>query len=916
MKYRDNAIVGLCAAVLFSLAYILGILGLPEDRLYDFFLRFRANRQRTVNVAFLDVDDHAIFYNGVFPWPRSVPAEGLLRLKEYGPLAAIFDIEYIDHGPQGVDSVYLNQGLENDFNRSFSEISSAAREILSALKLGRIGRGDIDDYTGSLIKIIDREHKNLYSMAQSIARDNDLYLAQAFALNGNSWATLNLREEPLDGEQAERRPVAQELFSYPVKASPGANTGAGFVDVLPPLPVFAKAAKGAGFTNVEIDNDGVRRRVYLAQNIHDHWYLQLSFAPLIDYFGRPEIELTKNRLTIKQARLPVTEKQSRFPGNVKKDIVIPLDGKGRMMLDWPAEDFEHSYSHVSFADFSLLDELEAELEYYTRALGSADLMTFVQFEPSISRVPGILAGLEENFDNARAAKNYALEKDDEGSFNDYTKYRAAVFSMLSELVSLNVDERVKELAARLGGEYPESAVFLEDEADYISQLINTIKVDLDRRNELNASNEKMLRDKFVILGRTDTGTTDYGANPFHGKYINVGTHAVVLDTILSESFIIPLGYWWRVVFMVLFVPLFFIASARFSPVLRAVLGFAVTLIVFGGSALLLRATGVYWGPLGAVFAMIGAVITREIISYAGSEKEKQFIRTAFSTYVSQDVVKEIISDPSRLQLGGTNRHMTAIFTDVKGFSTISEQLDPEELVSLLNRYLSAMSDIVLAEKGTIDKYEGDAIIAFFGAPLDLADHALRACVSAINMKKAEKELNKIIIEQNLSPILLLTRIGINTGNMVAGNMGTANKMNYTIMGNAVNLAARLEGVNKQYGTWILASEDTIRETGQRLLSRKLDRVRVVGINEPVRLYELLELSELADSGEKKLVQVFHEALELFEKRDWKSAAAGFKETLSLKNDDHPSQMYLTRCEQFIVKPPDDKWDGVYNLTSK
>jgi adenylate cyclase len=394
-------------------------------------------------------------------------------------------------------------------------------------------------------------------------------------------------------------------------------------------------------------------------------------------------------------------------------------------------------------------------------------MTFVQFEPSISRIPGILAGLEENFDNARMAKNHALENNDEGSFNDYSGYRAVVFSMLRELVSLNVDEKVKELAALIGEEYPESVEFLEGEADYIARLVNAIKIDLGRRNELSASIDMKLRNKFVILGRTDTGATDYSANPFHGKYINVGTHAVVLDTILSGSFIIPLSYWWRVVFMVLFVPLFFVASARFFPVLRAVSGFTVTLIILAGSVLLLRVTGVYWGPLGAVFAMIGAVITREIIS-----------------------------EPSRLQLGGTNRRMTAIFTDVKGFSTISERLNPEELVSLLNRYLSAMSDIVLAEKGTIDKYEGDAIIAFFGAPLALEDHALRACVSAINMKKAEKEFNKIVIEQKLSPAPLLTRIGINTG-----NMGTANKMNYTIMGNAVNLAARLEGVNKQYGTW-------------------------------------------------------------------------------------------------------------------
>ena len=907
MKYKDNAIIGLSAAFLFSIAYILGILSSLEDRLYDFFLRFRANRQRIENVAFLDVDDSAIFYNGVFPWPRSIPAEGLLRLKEYGSLAAIFDIEFIDHGPQGVDSIYLNQGLESDFNRSFAEINSAAQDIISALSSGRMGHNDIEYLSSSFTSLINNEHKNLYSRAQGVARDNDLYLAQALALNGRSWSTLNLREVPLDGEQSERRLIAEELFSYPVKAAANASLGAGFIDILPSLPLFAKAAKGAGFTNVEIDNDGVRRRVYLTQNIFDHWYLQLSFAPLIDYLGKPEIELTKRKLTIKQAQ---------FPGNIKKDIVIPLDGRGRMMLDWPSEDYEHSYSHISFASFSLLDEIETEIEYYTRSLNAADLMLFVQFDSSISRVPIILSGIEEDFDNAYAAKNYALETNDDAGFNDYIGHRIAIFSMLRELVSLDLDKKVKDLAADLSINYPESAVYIEEEAEYIAQLYDAIKVDLKRRNELSASNDKMLRNKFIIMGRTDTGTTDYGANPFHGKYINVGTHAVVLDTILSESFIIPLGYWWRVVILFLFVPLFFIASAGFSPVLRAVSGFAITLIIFVGAVFLFRATGIYWGPLGAVFAMIGAIITREIIAYAGSEREKQFIRTAFSTYVSHDVVKEIISDPSRLQLGGTNRHMTAIFTDVKGFSTISEQLDPEELVSLLNRYLSAMSDIVLAEKGTIDKYEGDAIIAFFGAPLDLADHAMRACVSAIKMKKAEEELNKVIMEQKLSPSPLLTRIGINTGNMVAGNMGTANKMNYTIMGNAVNLAARLEGVNKQYGTWILASEDTIKETGQQLLSRKLDRVRVVGINEPVRLHELIELYELAESSQKKLVSTFHDALDHFEKRDWKSAAGGFKEALSIKNDDHPSRMYLERCEQFVVKPPDDKWDGVYNLTSK
>ncbi|MDR0442815.1 MAG: adenylate/guanylate cyclase domain-containing protein [Treponema sp.] len=906
MTLWKNALLGLAAAAVFALLYLAGALSSIEDRLYDFFLRFRSTRPRIDSVVFLDVDDMAIAYNGVYPWPRSIPADGLLRLKEYGARAAIFDIEYIDHGPQGVDSLYLAQGLGNDFDRSFSEIDSGARDFFNAFSTGHIGRGDVDRVATSFSNLIRREQRNLYTRAQGVARDNDLYLAQALAIFGRSWGSLNLREYPLEGEQSERRPIAEESFAYPVNAASDASRGAGFVDILPTLPIFARAAKGAGFTNVEIDDDGVRRRIYLAQNIYDHWYLQLSFSPLIDYLGRPEIILEKRKLTIKQAQLP----------GGKKDIVIPLDQKGRMLLDWPKEDYVGSYSHISFANFSLLDEIEAELEKYGRALASADVALFTRFDSSLSRMPFILGDMEEYFDAAREAKNHALENISHDSFDAFLEYRNQSYALLAELVALDAETKVQELALLLSAEYPGSAEAIEDEAEYIAQLVNVIDINLKRWYELTESNDNALRDRFCILGRVDTGTTDYGANPFHGKYVNVGTHGVVLDTILSESFIVPLDRWLHILFMLILIPLFFAVTARLSPVFRASAGFGVTAVVFAGTAALLRFAGIHFEPLGTILAMISAVIIREIISYAGSEKEKQFIRTAFSTYVSGDVVKEIISDPSRLQLGGTKRHMTAIFTDVKGFSTISEQLDPEDLVSLLNRYLSAMSDVVLAEKGTIDKYEGDAIIAFFGAPLELPDHALRACLSAINMKKIEIELNKTIMENKLSPTPLLTRIGINTGNMVAGNMGTANKMNYTIMGNAVNLSARLEGVNKQYGTWILTSEDTVRETGDLLLYRKLDRVRVVGINEPVRLCELLDTVEHADEQQKKLVTVFHEALDNFERRNWKQATAGFEEALSIKPDDHPSKMYHERSGHFAAKPPQDDWDGVYNLTSK
>jgi len=292
------------------------------------------------------------------------------------------------------------------------------------------------------------------------------------------------------------------------------------------------------------------------------------------------------------------------------------------------------------------------------------------------------------------------------------------------------------------------------------------------------------------------------------------------------------------------------------------------------------------------------------------------LRRAFSTYLSEEVVEEIVSDPTKLQLGGINRHMTALFTDIRKFASISEALNPKQLVDLLNYYLSTMSDIILEQKGTIDKYQGDAIISFFGAPLELKDHALRACLAAIMMKRTEKKVNKDIHDKNISPIPIYTRIGINSGEMIVGNMGTQKKMNYTIISNAVNLAARLESVNKQYGTWILASEATIQETEEQLLTRRLDRIRVVGIQEPIRIYEILETIKDASAETLKLAQLFNDAFNLFESQKWTEAESSFNNILTQFPNDGPSRVFLKRSAKFRENPPSPDWDGVFNLTEK
>ncbi|MDR0496515.1 MAG: adenylate/guanylate cyclase domain-containing protein, partial [Treponema sp.] len=264
---------------------------------------------------------------------------------------------------------------------------------------------------------------------------------------------------------------------------------------------------------------------------------------------------------------------------------------------------------------------------------------------------------------------------------------------------------------------------------------------------------------------------------------------------------------------------------------------------------------------------------------------------------------------------------------------ISEKLDPEKLVSLLNRYLTAMSDVVLSEKGTIDKYEGDAIIAFFGAPAWMEDHAALACLSALQIKNREVELKQKIMNPDgeffkpLSKLIdkkvvptdrpLFTRLGINTGDMVVGFMGTPAKMDYTIMGNAVNLAARLEGVNKQYDTrGILISEYTRSQIGNEFIIRPLSRVTVVGIPVPLRLYELLDVASEASHETLEMIKLWETAFKAYENRDFDKAQKEFAEIFQKDPEDKVAKLYLERCEKFTVSPPSSEWDGVDNLTEK
>ena len=447
-------------------------------------------------------------------------------------------------------------------------------------------------------------------------------------------------------------------------------------------------------------------------------------------------------------------------------------------------------------------------------------------------------------------------------------------------------------------------------------------------------------DTYVVIGATAIALHDIFNTPISPVYPGMGNHITMLDNMLQNDFIRESAEWLNLLLLLIVVILAVGLTMFCSRISLTVGGIVVIVAVIFLGTFAVYQFGSLWVPMITCIAgTLAGFVTVTLYNYATEGSQKRFIKSAFSQYLSPKVVEQLILDPSQLKLGGEKREMTAIFTDIRAFSTFSEALgDPAKLVDLLNFYLTRMSNIVLDNQGTIDKYEGDAIIAFFGAPVRLDNHASLACRATIMMKRAEAAINREALSLGLitpevmhamakkgaissidDPNPIFTRLGINTGDMVVGNMGTPNKMDYTIMGNAVNLAARLEGVNKQYDTGgILISEYTRAFIGDEFILRPLSRVRVVGINTPLRLYELLDIASEAKPELLEMVKNWEKAFTFYEKMDFTAARDLFQVICDKNDKDMAAKKYLNRCVKGIASPPDEKsWDdGVDNLTEK
>jgi adenylate cyclase len=431
------------------------------------------------------------------------------------------------------------------------------------------------------------------------------------------------------------------------------------------------------------------------------------------------------------------------------------------------------------------------------------------------------------------------------------------------------------------------------------------------------------RDKVVFVGLSQPtapgiAPKDAFPTPFRGASgeptYGVEIHATLAGNILEGR---RIGLLPPVAEAALLLLLPLIASLAFvglRPLWGGVAFLALELLPLG-TGYLAFTSGHTWIPvvIPSVLQLPATYVLSLVWYYLTTVRERERIKRAFSFYLSPDMIKRIAADPDSLNLGGEEVVATALFTDIKGFTPLAEGLSAPETASLLNRYFSEVTGHIFEAGGTLIKYIGDAVFAIWGAPLRMEDHATQACRAALAMARQQRAS-----EGDADPVgKLITRIGVHTGEMLVGNLGSSQRFDYTAIGDAVNLAARLEGLNKAFGTLALVSGDTLAKTDGRFAVRPLGRARVVGRSEPVEIFELLGLKgEPAHLSEAALSR-FTQARQEFTQQRFTQAAECFQEVLSLTGgNDGPSELYLKLCASFAKNPPGPGWDGIINFESK
>ena len=635
---------------------------------------------------------------------------------------------------------------------------------------------------------------------------------------------------------------------------------------------------------------------------------------------------------------PFTEQCEEIIGNIKESLGIESDMLKCEDNDQKLADAIREAKNVVLGYyFSNVEEIPEEVKtenksYFTSRCLSSSIMG----DASICNIPEYENAIP-NLDKIKDASEYmgffTIEPDNDGIFRRVPliiKYDGEYYPALSLIgASLFLNEPIviqmgeellysegKCVSIKLGN----NEIPMNPSEDKTMYLVNyygpgrTFKYISFTDVFHGRADKKELQNRIVILGVSALGVYDRRPMALESEFPGVEIHANVIENILRKDYLVRIPYYMHIEALTcLLIGIILTLLLSKTRLQYGILGAVIIVILYFIGVYFLFTKGYYTKLTISTVEMLLLIISIATFRYITEEREKGKIREAFSYYVTKQVVDEIMKDINQLKLGGEKRLITVFFSDIRGFTSISEKLPPEILVGLLHEYLNPMTDIIFKHNGTLDKYMGDGIMAIFGAPLYSPDHAINCARASLEMIDELKKLREDWSKRGLPDINI--GIGINTGEMVVGNMGSNAKFEYTCIGDQVNLGSRLEGTNKEYGTNIIASEGTIKHLNDLFIVRELDFIRVKGKKEPVRIFEIIaEKSLLKETP--AWVKSFEEGLALYRDQKFEEARKKFEETIELRGEDKPSQVFLQRLEIFKEDPPPKEWDGVFTMKTK
>lgn len=450
--------------------------------------------------------------------------------------------------------------------------------------------------------------------------------------------------------------------------------------------------------------------------------------------------------------------------------------------------------------------------------------------------------------------------------------------------------------------------------------INTYRSSKITGEESGSWPEDFLKDKLVMVGNGSEFAPDRFITPYYDNaqtnwMYGAEVHANAFLTMFNKKFLQRSSPILTISLMLLFCFLMVWATVRFGFVGEGVVALTLLTATWAIGFHFFAAEGIWLPVWSLTISVLFAYFSTSIYQAFTEERNKKQIKSMFSRYAPPAYVDELVKDPTKLELGGEEKEISILFSDIEGFTTISESLSPRKLIEMLNDYLNTMTHLIFNQGGSLDKYIGDAIVAVFGAPLPQNEHALHACYAALDMQKALVEFRQRTTAMGLPAVK--SRVGINTGNVVFGNIGSDIRYDYTGIGDHMNLASRLEGANKEYGTYIMISEFTYSQVRERVIVRDLDLIVVKGKSKPVKVYELLgRANEPLAEEQRKLVEFYQNGITLYRDRKWNEAIKKFEQALTYSHTDEPSKLYIHRCKELIANPPGADWDGSFHMTSK